>query len=145
MPGATITRVIDAPADEVFRTVARIDRFAQAIPHITDVEILSDAKSGVGTRFRETRMQGGKAASTVLEITEYVENSRVRFVADSFGTVWDTLFTVAATPNGLTELTMVMEARPRGLVARLTTPLAMSAVRKALEADMDAVKAFCED
>ena len=73
-------------------------------------EFLSDTHTGVGTRFRETRVMKGKEQPTELEITEYIENERVRMVADSHGTVWDTVFSVALYGDG-TRLTMVMDAR----------------------------------
>jgi carbon monoxide dehydrogenase subunit G len=89
-----VTRSIKAPLESVFRTVADINQFSEAIPHIVKVEFLSDAKTGVGTRFRETRLMNGKEMTTDLEVTEYVDNDRIRLVADSGGTIWDTLFTV---------------------------------------------------
>ena len=58
------TRTIDAPPDRVFRTVAHIDHFREAVPHITNVEYLSETQTGVGTRFRETRVMRGREAST---------------------------------------------------------------------------------
>lgn len=143
MPRLTVTRNIDAPVSTVFGTVADIDRFSQAVPEIVKVDILSDVKSGAGTRFRETRVMKGREATTELEVTEYVENERVRIVADSHGTVWDTVFTVIPKDGG-TELTMTMDARPHGLMSKLTTPLIMGMVGKAVEKDMDGVKAFCE-
>ena len=76
---------IHAPVDEVFRTVADIHNFATAVPEIVDVEFLSERRSGVGTRFRETREMGSRSASTVLEVTEYVENERVRLVSEAGG------------------------------------------------------------
>ena len=56
---------------------------------------LSEVRTGVGTRFRETRLMHGKERSTELEVTEYVENERVRMVADTDGTVWDSVFVVS--------------------------------------------------
>ncbi len=143
MPRAVVTRTIEAPADTVFRTVAHIDQFSQAIPHIVKVEFLSDVRTGVGTRFRETRRMKGKESTVELEVTEYVPGERVRIVADTHGTVWDTVFTVAPSAGG-TLLTMAMEARPHRLLSRLMTPMVMGVIRKALEDDLDAVKAFCE-
>ena len=143
MPNVTVTRRIDAPADVVFRTVAHVEQFSQAVPGILRVEFLSQAKSGVGARFRETRMMMGREASTVLEVTEYVENERVRIVSEAGGAFWDTVFSVAADGEG-TELKMVMDAQPRSASARMTLPFIMGTVRKAVEQDMDAVKAFCE-
>ena len=143
MTSMTVTRRIAAPMDVVFRTVADINRFAQVVPQIVRIELLSDVRSGIGTRFRETRLMNGQEVSTELAVTEYVENNRVRIVSDAGGTVWDTVFTVVPA-EGSTELTMVMEARPYELRARITTRLIAGAVRKAVEQDMDAVKAFCE-
>ena len=96
----TVTRRIDAPADVVFRAVAHIEQFSQAVPGILRVEFLSDVKSGVGARFRETRMMMGREASTELEVTEYVENERVRIVSEAGGALWDTVFTVVRRRRG---------------------------------------------
>ena len=127
----------------VFRAVADVEQFSQAVPGILRVEFLSEVKSGVGARFRETRMMMGREASTELEVTEYVENERVRIVSEAGGALWDTVFTVA--PDGKrTELKMVMDARPQTPSARMTVPLIIGTVRKAVEEDMDAVKSFCE-
>ena len=143
MANVTVTRRVDAPADVVFRTVAHVEQFSEAVPHILRVEFLSEAKSGVGARFRETRMMMGSEASTELEVTEHVENERVRIVSEAGGALWDTVFTVVPDGEG-TELKMVMDARPRTTSARMTLPLIIGAVRKAVEQDMDAVKSFCE-
>ena len=143
MANVTVTRSIDAQVDVVFRTVAHVEQFSQAVPGILRVEFLSEVKSGVGARFRETRMMMGREASTELEVTEYVENERVRIVSEAGGALWDTVFTVAPDGEG-TELKMVMEARPRSMGARMTLPLIIGTVRKAIEQDMDAVKSFCE-
>jgi carbon monoxide dehydrogenase subunit G len=143
MASITVTRVIEAPADVVFRTVADIGHFSQAVPHIVKVEFLSELKSGVGTRFRETRLMNGREASTELEVTEHVENDHVRIVSDAGGAIWDTVFTVSPSGKG-TELTMVMDARPQTLAARLAVPLMLRMVKGAVARDMDAVKTFCE-
>jgi hypothetical protein len=138
-----VTRSIRAPVDVVFRTIADIGQFSQAVPHIVKVEFLSAVRSGVGTRFRETRLMHGKEATTDLEVTEYMENERIRLVADSHGAVWDTLFTVKAAGE-FTELTMAMESKPYRLLARIMNTLVRGMISKAVEQDMDAVKAFCE-
>ncbi|MBV7335637.1 SRPBCC family protein [Chloroflexi bacterium TSY] len=143
MTQTVVTRTIDAPVELVFDTVANINQFSQALPHIVNVEILSDTQSGVGTHFRETRLMNGKEATTELEVTEYVENERIRLVSDTGGTIWDTVFTVAA-KGDQTELVMVMDANAYKLLPKLMNPLIKGMVKKAIEKDMDAVKAFCE-
>ncbi len=139
-----IRRTIDAPAELVFKTVAEIENFSKAIPHITDVEFISENKTGLGARFRETRMMGNRPAVTELEVTEHVENEMIRLVADSGGTIWDTVFEVSTIADGKTELTMVMDARPHKLMAKVMNLVIKRMVAKAVENDMDAVKAYCE-
>lgn len=143
MTRITVTKEIDAPVESVFRTVAEVNRFSKAIPHIVRVEFLSEEKTGLGTHFRETRLMRGKEVSTVLEITEYVENALVRLVADSHGAVWDTTFTTVAA-NGHSKLVMVMDATPKTFMARLSLPLIKRMVAKAVDSDMEAVKTYCE-
>ena len=144
MSTTTITRQIHAPIDLVFDTISDIRNFSKAVPDVVDVEFLSESKSGVGTRFRETRIMKGKKAATELEVTEYVENERVRMVSDTMGTVWDSLFTVSE-KNGSTELKLEMEANSHSFLAKMMTPLMKGVVKKAIEKDMDAVKKYCEE
>lgn len=136
-------RLIDASVPLVFRTVADPQQFSQALPHIARIEFLSQVKSGVGTRFRETRVMQGREVTTELEVKEYVDNDRIRLVADSHGTVWDTLFTVKA-GRGSADLTMTMDATAYRLLPKLLNPLIRGMVQKAVEKDMDAVKPYCE-
>ena len=143
MPRTTITRAIDAPVESVFATIADMKNFSKAVPHIVNVVFLSDVHAGSGTRFRETRLMHGKERSTELEVTEYVENERVRMVADTDGTVWDSLFVVSPV-EGRTRLDFTMDARPHKLLPKLLVPLMKGLVQKAIEKDMDAVKAYCE-
>ena len=143
MSQTTVIRAIDAPIDKVFDTVAHIENFSKAVPHIIDTEFLSDVKSGVGTRFRETRQMRGKEATTELEVTEYVENERVRLVADAGGTIWDTVFEVVPEADHV-KLTATMDARAYKLLSKLVNPLIKGFVQKGIEADMDAVKTYCE-
>jgi uncharacterized protein YndB with AHSA1/START domain len=138
-----LVRTIDAPIDVVFRTVADITQFSRALPHIVKVEFLSDARLGVGTRFRETRLMKGKENVTELEVTEYVENDHVRLIADNHGVVWDSLFAVDD-EGGRTLLTMTMDARTKRLLMKLMLFAISGMVRKAVEADMDMVRSYCE-
>lgn len=144
MSRVTSTRFINAPLDLVFKTVADIQNFSKAIPNIVDVEFLSDHKSGVGTCFRETREMNGREASTELEVTEYKENDHIRLVADSHGTVWDSVFRVEETADG-TKLTLIMDANAYKLLPKLMNPIMKYFIKKELDKDMDAVKSYCEN
>ena len=137
------SRMINAPLDLVFRTVSDVRNFCAAVPHITNVEFLSDQQLGVGTRFRETRSMNGREQSVDLEVAEYVENERVRMISDAGGTIWDTVFSVSQV-GGDVELKMQMDIRPHRFLARIMNALIRGMVVKAVESDMDSVKSYCE-
>ncbi len=134
---------VSAPLSLVFDTVARIDQFSKAIPHIVDVEFLSEQQYGVGTRFKETRLMNGRKASTVLEVTELVANEKIRLVSEAGGTTWDSTFTLEEV-DGQTHLQLHMTAKPHHLFARLGTSMAKKMLQKALDQDMRSIKEFCE-
>ncbi len=136
-------RTIRAPREAVFEVSAHIEGYAEIIPEITEVEFLTEQRVGVGTRFRETRRAGRRAATTELAVTEYEPPTRVRLVADAGGTTWDTLFTYLTTREG-TEIHLRMDVRPRTLLARLTTRFMTGFVVRGIESDLDAIKRHFE-
>lgn len=136
-------RKIEAPISKVFRTLAAIEEFSQAIPHIKKVEFLSESRYGVGTRFRETRLMNGKEVTTELEVTELVENEYVRIVSDAGGTLWDTVFRVKQNGEAV-EMNMQMDAIPHQVAAKIITPMILGMVSKFVQQDMDSVKEYCE-
>ncbi|MEM0926592.1 MAG: SRPBCC family protein [Planctomycetota bacterium] len=142
-------REIAAPVETVFETMSTPSRFREAVTPIIDVEILSACQSGVGTKFRETRLMKGQRNSVVLEITEYVDNEQVRMVSDAGGSIWDTVFRVSKLddPHSKTFGTLMemrMEIRPKNLFARLMVPLIRGMVIRGVESDMDELKTYCE-
>ena len=139
----TSTRKIAAPVNLVFDTVSQITNFSEAIPQIVNVEFLSEQKSGLGTRFKETRLMNGREATTELEVTEFVPNERIRLVSDAGGTIWDTVFTVQPAGDQV-ELDMVMNASAYKFTSRIMNIFIKGFVQRALEQDMDAVKEYCE-
>ena len=137
------TRMIAAPIEEVFAAISGPEGFSKAVPHIKEIEFLTDQKTGAGTRFRETRIMNGREATVELEVAELVENERVRMVSDAGGTVWDSVFTLKEKGDQV-EMRMAMEAKPHKLMARIMNPLIRSMVVKGVEADMDHIKQYCE-
>ncbi len=144
MSTITVSKKINAPKAIVFKTIADIRNFSEAVPDIVDIEFLSSQKYGKGTKFRELREMNGKNVSTELEVTELNEGENIRLVSDAGGTIWDSVFTVSE-ENEVTELTLVMEAKPYKLLPKLLTPFMKVFMRKALEKDLNAVKDYCEN
>ena len=143
MSQVTVSRNINASVDLIFRAVSDIINLPFVNPDVVKVEFLSNRRSGVGTRFRETRTIKGKESKTELEVTEYVENDHIRMVAESHGSVWDSVFVVKAdaTQN---ELKLIMDAKGQHLLPKLMNFLLQKLYQKGLEKHMDAVKLYCE-
>ena len=143
MPSVKNEHIIKAPAEMVFDRVTNAENFPKVAPHIKSVEFLSEQKTGLGTKFKETRIMKGRESSTVLEITEYDPPHRARFVTGQGGTIWDSVYTTTPVEGG-TKLTLTMDARPHKFTAKLITPLIMGMISIAIDADNLAVKAHCE-
>jgi hypothetical protein len=73
----------------------------------------------------------------------YIENERIRIVNETHGTLWDSIFTVAS-DDGVTMLTMLMDATTNRFLPKLVLALVCLLIRKAVEKDIDGVKALCE-
>lgn len=141
-----LSKHIAAPVDVVFDIFADITRIEERVEGITKVEILSDVKQGVGTRWRETRIMFGREATEEMEISDFQPNKSYDVVADSHGAHYHSRYTFTEKDGG-TQVDMVFSAKAVSLAAKLMTPLAFllkGTTQKALEADMDALKALCE-
>src|SRR6476619_1781148 len=136
-------RVINAAPDRVFRTVADPDEFHKALQDGLSVEYLTERRSGVGTKFRATRLVRGKPQAFDQEVTELVPGQRVRMINVTNGTEWIGGF--VAQPDGdKTVFTLTMDAKTDRILARVINRLIAPMVQKALDKDMDAVKLYCE-
>jgi carbon monoxide dehydrogenase subunit G len=139
-----VTRTINAPVAKVFGLVADPAQFAKATPSTTRVEFSGDKKSGVGTRYTSYRQWRGKERGTDLLITEHVPNDHVRIVNEQPGETWDSTFAVKA-DGPRTVVTVTMDGITGNLVKRFMFKFVIHGmVQKAMEADMDAMKAYCE-
>ena len=143
MTQVSVTRTINASVEIVFKAVSDIENLPHVVHDVVKVEFLTDIKSGVGARFREIRLMNGKDSITELEVTEFIENDRIRMLADSHGTLWDSIFTVMSARE-FTELKLTMKAKARKLLPKLMNPLMKGLYKKGLEKHMEAVKDYCE-
>jgi len=108
MSQTSVSISIYAPIEKVFAAISDIESFPNRAEAINEVEFLTEQRSGIGTRFRETRILNGRQSQTELEVTEFVVNDRIRMVSDQGGTIWDTIFVVNQT-GAETQLDMTMD------------------------------------
>ncbi|MEM6468021.1 MAG: SRPBCC family protein [Planctomycetota bacterium] len=83
---------IAATPSEVFAVSGNIPNWAEVIPAITKIEMLTDGDVGVGARFTETRIVFGREASETMEVVEYEPPSHYTTTAESHGCRYRTEF-----------------------------------------------------
>ena len=147
MTSVTVSVAIAAPQQAVWERITDIEHAHERIPAIKRIEILSPQRHGLGLRWRETRIMFGKEATEVMEITEWRPPHEYVTSAQSHGSDYRCTLRVEPTAEGST-LSFHFTATPLTLMARvmgmLMGPLMRGAIAKALQGDLNAIKASCE-
>ena len=123
MANIKFTEVVNAPIDQVFARMTDIENCADFIEGIESVEIISEQKTGVGTRWKETRVMFGKSTTEEMEITELNHNQNYVVEAESCGAAFRTEFVFKSVSNDKTEVTMDMNTKPLTFFAKLMSPI----------------------
>ena len=74
MPPVAVIEKIRAPAEKVFNFIARVETHPRIADFCRSVRIVSEEKSGAGTRFRQVYANGVEHLS---EITVWEPNERI--------------------------------------------------------------------
>ena len=83
----TNVTVIDAPARNVFLCLEDSERLKQWLPNLIEDVPLTDTPDKIGSRFKQVYLERGKEMELIGEVTEYVDNERMRvdITANGFG------------------------------------------------------------
>ena len=147
MAKITLSTHVAAPVNRVFEAFADFNQADKTIDTIVRIEMLTDSPVGSGTRFRETRVMFGREATEEMEVTAFETNKFYTVSANSCGSRFDSTFRFSPRDNGtLVEMELLVNAK--SMVARLMWPvgkLMMRSMRRMMQADMDQLKAACEN
>lgn len=138
---------VAAPCDRVWSMVTDIAGAPTNIPAIKSVEFTGPAREGLGTRWRETRVMFGREVTEQLEITEWMPPREYVVTSQNHGC--GNRCAVRVRPNGGgAQLEYEFRITAHSLFARILTgvmlPFMRGAIRKALAADLAAIKTRCE-
>jgi len=146
MSTVAVTRLVEAPVDEVWRVFTDLPRRCEWLSTVTEVELMTPGPFGRGTVWRETR--------TMADDAEITEEFRVRdcvvperFVVESPGIGADYRMTYTFVPvtegrhRGGTMVTVVQDGTPTAPAGRFLAfvfgGLAARTVEGALRRDLD--------
>lgn len=134
------TREIAAPPEIVWQIVTNIANSSNVISGIESVEVLEGLDFGVGTRWRETRIMFGRAATEEMTVTAVDPGRSYTTEAGNRGAQYLSVLTVERVSEVASRLTMTFSAEATTLPSRILTAtigkLLIGATRKALEADL---------
>jgi hypothetical protein len=144
----SVSRRVAAPLPVVWEVFADVRTAAATVTGVRDLEVLSEADRGLGTRWRETRTAFGRTTTEEFEVVTYEHERRYAFAATQRGTHYRTELTFDALGTDATTVLAVFTARSRNPLAAaaawLVWPVTRRTVRKLLSADVDDLAAEAE-
>jgi hypothetical protein len=147
MPTFTLSRVIQAPAAEVFAAFTDVENLPARVKGIVRVEKLTPGPVGTGTRFKETRVMFRREASETFEVAALVPNTRFELTASGCGAEYRCTYAFAPDPAGGTRVDLTVATRAVSFWAKLFTPLAflmIGGMKKCAAQDLDDLRAAVE-
>lgn len=141
-----VERTIAAPPERVFAASSNIPQWAEVVPAITKIEMLTDGPVGVGTRFRETRVMFGREATETMEVLEFEPPRRYLLGAESHGARYRTELRFEPDGEG-TRMVFDFTGVPLTFMAKVMGFVMKPMLKKMGDlcaADMDALKAHVE-
>jgi len=147
MSTLTVSTTVAAPRERVFEDFTELEKAAERIPDITNLEILSEGPFGKGTRWRETRVFMKKEATEEMEVTGFDPPNSYTVEASSHGMRYETLFEFLGEGNETT-VRWTFTGTPISFGAKLTAPLfgwmMKGVMKKCMQGDLDALRDVCE-
>lgn len=143
----TVKQQIKADIDSVFSFISHPEGYPEAIDGILKVEILSEQKSGLGCRFKETRMMYGKEASEIMEFSKVEAPYLLESTAASHGASYRSWHKLSQVDDAVVELELGFEGIAQSFSAKIFSILSIffvGGIRKALEADLLNLKEYLE-
>jgi hypothetical protein len=140
------TRVA-ASVERVFDVFTDLERGAERVSNIQEIELLTTGRFSLGTRWVETRMVLGRRDSAEMEVTAFERNRTYTITHHKGGTRIDAVFTfepIADTTNVRIEFALEGHGLPAGLSAPLGWAMA-SKVRDVIGRDLADLKSSVEN
>ena len=141
-----VSREIGAPVEQVFGLFTDIERAAERVAGIREIEMMSTGPLNLGTRWIETREVMGRLDDAQMEITSFERNHMYTVTHSKGGVRIDTALTFEPVPVG-TKVSVEFELDSQGLPPGLLSPLEWAIgdkVRHVLSDDLNDLKQSIE-
>ena len=150
MPTVTVSNQIAAPVEKVFALFTDIERAAEHVDGIKEIEMLTPREFGLGSRWLETREVLGRLDTAEMEITSFEKNRTYTIShhkgGPRIGASIDTVFSFAPSGDG-TKVTIEFDLESPGMPPGILVPLGWAIagkVRDVLAHDLADMKESAE-
>lgn len=133
MTPMTVTDILAAPVDDVFKAFTDLEHQAGRVSGIRGIEVLTTGGFRLGTRWRETREVLGRVDDAEMEVTQYEQNTGYTITHEKAGVRIDTVFAFAPAGDG-TKVSITFSLENQGLPPGLLTPVTWAIAGKVKEA-----------
>ncbi len=142
MNGFEFNEHIAKPPKQVFELISDLTNASKFLDNIKGSTKLTDGPIGVGTRFRETRVVGGKESSADLLVTAYEPNSHFGIRSEVEGIKVEYHYHLSPEAGG-TQLRWVCELEASGL-RKMMLPMVAGIMKKEDGDHLQKLKAHLE-
>jgi uncharacterized membrane protein len=134
---------VGRPPDAVFPWLLEEDKVPRWMGHIERYEQVGDGPLSTGSRLRQTIELSGSRVSFELEIVRYEppRAAEARFETNGVEVVNVYALELA---GAVTRLTQTMEAKARGLAARMLIPVVQPRLERKLADDLERLRALLD-
>ncbi|MEM9380976.1 MAG: SRPBCC family protein [Planctomycetota bacterium] len=146
MKPIVVERTISATPQQIFPITTNVEKWAEIVPAIDRIEMLTPGPVAVGTTFRETRTMMGREATEEMTFLELEAPTKYVLGAESHGCRYRTEFELIPVDDGTT-LRMTFGGTPLTTLAKVMAFLMKPMAKKLAEMcgrDLDAIKAHVE-
>ena len=143
MTGFNTNEWVARPPKEVFDFITASENAPKIAQSVKSMVKLTDGPARVGTRYRETRLMGGKEQQAELEIVEFEPTQKyaMQNVTEGIETVYR--YNIQPERDG-TRIDLVCEVKAKG-IKKLMLPLVVSILKKEDGDHLQRVKKVLEE
>lgn len=143
MSGFEMSEWIACPPTRVFEFITDSNNAPKIVPSVKSSVKLTEGPTQVGTRYRETRLMGGKEQHAELEVKEYAEPDVYAMQNVTAGI--ETVYRYKLHPEGDgTRIDLVCQIKAAG-IRKLMLPLVASFLKKEDGAHLQRLKQVLEE
>jgi carbon monoxide dehydrogenase subunit G len=142
MNGFQLSEHIARSPQEVFAVLSNPTNATEFLDNITESTQLTDGPIGVGTRFRETRVVGGKKATADLLVSAYEPDTHIGISTEAEGITVEYHYRLEPESGG-TRLTWICELEANGL-RKMMLPMVAAIMKKEDGSHLQKLKSYLE-